>query len=68
MKQIYDDMKSLWHTVLGIIAAKTPPPIAITITIIYVAYQVLEYRLGRKDNPTADVVEYLVGVTIGLLT
>ena len=62
---LFDDKRSLGHGVLGFVSAIVPCWLGILIIFSYVVYEVRE-----PENPVStigDIVEFLVGLSIGVL-
>lgn len=61
--EVYDDINSIVHTILGFITL----PIGLWVYVIFSAYELIEYLV--KHNETiedfiGDIMEYFIGVAI----
>ena len=63
---IFDDLASLAHLLAGALSVLLGPLWALGGFTLYTIYEVVEGRY-RRDCPSADIIEYLVGLGAGAL-
>ncbi len=61
---VFDDKNSIIHVVLGFITVMLPVILGTVLFITFVSYEVHEHE--NAVSTIGDVVEYLVGLVLGL--
>ncbi len=65
--KIYDDMKSIFHTLVGFVGVVSG--FSVEATVLFAVYQLAEL-IDKKEthiDVLFDMVEYIVGIVIALL-
>ena len=65
---LFDDKRSIWHTMLGLLVAvlgKRMPVLGALGIIVYVIYEVIENE--KAVSTVGDVIEFIIGFMVGSL-
>jgi len=64
MRRLFDDVYSLLHLMLGVVASLAPLPLTLFFSLAFIVYELITSHTVYEF--VGDVLEYLAGLTLGL--